>query len=171
MRFRRYSRDGIRGGWSVGQEATKEGCRFVETLSQMSRNDPRSNSCLCEQIEEPESTIYKSDELVPWLTRGSPGPDFEPYDPLLSTPGSDPSELPPSPGYSRLPMNGHHSVEASQSSISGVLATERVNGEMQGEGRERGRTRGRQATGDSTRSLPPPYSSGTSGVGMDLSQR
>jgi len=116
----------------------------------------------------------QSEELVPWLTRGSQGRNSQrQYDPLLppSTPGPAPSDLPPSPGYSRLPMNGHHSVEASQSSISGVLATERVNGELQGEGRERGRTRGRQATGDSTRSLPPPYSSGTSGVGMDLSQR
>ena len=117
----------------------------------------------------------QSEELVPWLTRGSQGPNFPPhYDPLLppSTPGSAPSELPPSPGYSRLPMNGHHSAEASQSSISGVLATERVNGELQGEGRvEEGRAPTRQATGDSTRSLPPPYSSGTSGVGTDLSQR
>ena len=34
MRFRRYSWDGIRGGWIVGQEETKERCWFVEAFVQ-----------------------------------------------------------------------------------------------------------------------------------------
>ncbi|GAA5827901.1 hypothetical protein JCM5353_000021 [Sporobolomyces roseus] len=113
----------------------------------------------------------QSEELVPWLTRGSTGPNLQDnYDSLLppSTPGYTPPELPPSPGYSRLPMNGHHSAEASQ--ISTIGRTEIARG-SEGGTEEEGWTPARQATTDSVRSLPPPYSSGTSGVGTDLSQR
>lgn len=113
----------------------------------------------------------QSEELVPWLTRGSDGPNLQDnYDPLLppSTPGFTPTDLPASPSYSRLPMNGHHSAEASQSSTIGT--TEIARGSEGGREEER-RTPARQATVDSVRSLPPPYSSGTSGVGTDLTQR
>ncbi|GAA5840233.1 hypothetical protein JCM5353_007835 [Sporobolomyces roseus] len=117
----------------------------------------------------------QSEELVPWLTRGSTGPNLQDNcDSLLppSTPGYTPPELPPSPGYSRLPMNGHHSAEASQSSTTtGVVGITRVDRGSQGGKEEGGRTPARQTTVDSVRSLPPPYSSGTSGVGTDLTQR
>jgi len=116
----------------------------------------------------------QSEELVPWLTRGSNGPNLQDnYDPLLppSTPGLTPPNLPPSPNYSRLPMNGHHSAEASQSSTIRATGIGSVERGSEGSREEGGRTPARQTTVDSVRSLPPPYSSGTSGVGTDLSQR
>ena len=34
MRFRRYSGNGFRCCWIIGQEETKERCRFVEAFAQ-----------------------------------------------------------------------------------------------------------------------------------------
>ncbi|GAA5956778.1 hypothetical protein JCM3765_005733 [Sporobolomyces pararoseus] len=122
-----------------------------------------------------------STELVPWLTQGSPTQTrlvqqfTASREPLLPpNPEYIEPTLPPSPSYSRLPQTGHHSATPSiDSVVDSIVPNENtVQAAAGSEGSEGSGRRGevsRQETSSTVLSeQPPPYTSGTSGVGADL---
>ncbi|GAA5848022.1 hypothetical protein JCM3766R1_006085 [Sporobolomyces carnicolor] len=125
-----------------------------------------------------------SEQLVPWLTRGSPtqtrlvqqfpmSTTSAATRPLLAPAGTEEgtarsqSELAPSPGYSRVPAQGHHSAPNSD----GIPTVRSASGSSSTLGLD-GSSRSLLAKSEEVPSdSPPPYPAsevGSGGVGSDL---
>ncbi|GAA5983001.1 hypothetical protein JCM5350_003536 [Sporobolomyces pararoseus] len=147
---------------------------FAIIIRKRRKRDAARGTRLLDPVYEVPST-----ELVPWLTQGSPTQTrlvqqfSTSREPLLPpNPEYNDPALPPSPNYSRLPQTGHHSASPSSDSSIPPSQSNNVETEFGGEAYEGSPRRGqveRQETSSTVLSeQPPPYTSGTSGVGADL---